>query len=349
MNIIDERDIRTIHRKLRKKEFDELITLSAKKDKTVRLLDEGMVVTAGGNPDFYIMKGTLQAYFDAIPDDYEGSINLGHMPFANFPILLGDWAKKDLKLVDIGSGRKGLDVTLHLDSENLLVKELKRADYDLGVSAELTYELDAAATEEYGIPMVNKLFIWNFAIVGEAGNVNSSGIKLGGKNMELKEILAMIGDGKDLSAVNDVLDKALETPKPEEKDKEDGKPEKQEEKPAELEGKPEKPEGKPAEEPEKPEEKPKEEPKTEEKEGEKTDLSVVMDMIKGLSDRVKALEAEKDSLEEEKSKLSKELEAKKQSEADFVEKFKKLGVALATESKEPEVEEELFFTDGFGG
>ena len=342
MNIIDERDIRTIHRKLRKKEFDELITLSAKKDKTVRLLDEGMVVTAGGNPDFYIMKGTLQAYFDAIPDDYEGSINLGHMNFVNFPILLGKWTKKDLKLVDIGSGRKGLDVTLHLDSDNLLVKELKRADYDLGVSAEFTYERDKAASEEYGILMVNKLFIWNFAIVGEAGNVNSSGIKLGGKNMELKEILAMIGDGKDLSAVNDVLDKALESPKPEEKELEVTKDEEN----------PEDPKDNPTEKPEQKEEseeKPEKEPKTEEKEEEKTDLSAVMDMIKGLSDRVKALEAEKDSLEEERSKLSKELEAKKQSEADFVEKFKKLGIALATESKEPEVEEELFFTDGFGG
>ena len=68
MNIIDERNVRTIHRKLRKKQYDEILELSTKKKKhceTVRLLDEGMVVDAGGNPYFYITKGTLKAYYDA--------------------------------------------------------------------------------------------------------------------------------------------------------------------------------------------------------------------------------------------------------------------------------------------
>ena len=76
MNIIDERDVRTVYRKLRKKEYDDMLTLSVSREEEVRLLDEGMVVDAYGSPLFYIMKGTLEKYLEALPDDYVGSINL---------------------------------------------------------------------------------------------------------------------------------------------------------------------------------------------------------------------------------------------------------------------------------
>lgn len=338
MNIIDERDVRTVYRKLRKKEFDDIITLSAKKDETVRLLDEGMVVTAAGNPDFYIMKGTMQAYYDSVPDDYEGSINLGHMTFATFPILLGKWTKKDLKVVDIGGGRKGLDVTLHLDDKNLLVKELKRAEYDLGVSAEFSYKYDEEATDAYGILMVNEIFIHDFAIVGEAGNVNSSGIKLKGENMEFGNIMKLLGEKKDLSAINDLIDQALEDEKNLEVE------EKEPEKELETTEEGEKAEEKPAE--EKKEEKPAEEVKEGEKEAEVTEeeefsLASVMEAISGLTEKVDALSKENDTL---KQKLS----AKEQEEEKFVSNFKKLSTALATERKETVVETPSF-TDGFGG
>lgn len=339
MNIIDERDVRTVYRKLRKKEFDDIITLSAKKDETVRLLDEGMVVTAGGNPDFYIMKGTMQAYYDSIPDDYEGSINLGHMSFATFPILLGKWTKKDLKIVDIGGGRKGLDVTLHLDEKNLLVKELKRAEYDLGVSAEFSYKYDEEATDSYGILMVNEIFIHDFAIVGEAGNVNSSGIKLKGENMEFGNIMKLLGEKKDLSAINDLIDQALEDEKNLEVE------EKEPEKELETTEEGEKAEEKPAEEDEKPAEEVKEGEKeaevTEEEEKEEFSLASVMEAINGLTEKVDALSKENDTL---KQKLS----AKEQEEEKFVSNFKKLSTALATERKETVVETPSF-TDGFGG
>lgn len=332
MNIIDERDVRTVYRKLRKKEFDDIITLSAKKDETVRLLDEGMVVTVGGNPDFYIMKGTLQAYYDSIPDDYEGSINLGHMSFATFPILLGKWTKKDLKIVDIGGGRKGLDVTLHLDEKNLLVKELKRAEYDLGVSAEFSYKYDEEATDAYGILMVNEIFIHDFAIVGEAGNVNSSGIKLKGENMEFGNIMKLLGEKKDLSAINDLIDQALEDEK--NLEVEEKEPEKELETTEEEE--------KPAEEEEKPaEEGEKEAEVTEEEEKEEFSLASVMEAINGLTEKVDDLSKENDTL---KQKLS----AKEQEEEKFVSNFKKLSTALATERKETVVETPSF-TDGFGG
>ena len=210
MNIIDERDIRTIHRKLRKKEYDDIMTLSVDSTQKVRLLDEGMVVSAYGDPLFYIMKGTLQKYLDNLPDDYEGSINLGHMDFATFPILLGKWTKKDMSLVDIGDGRMALDVDLRLDDENFIVKELKRAEYDLAVSAEFGYHLNEEFTEKYGLEILDEIFISDFAIVGEPGNVNSSGIRLKGAKMTVKELNAALeGEKVDLSEINKKLDALL--------------------------------------------------------------------------------------------------------------------------------------------
>lgn len=333
MNIIDERDVRTIHRKLKKKEYDEIITLSTNRDQTVRLLDEGMVVTASGTPDFYIMKGTLQKYYDALPDDYEGSINLGHMDFATFPILLGKWTKGDLKLVDIGSGRKGLDVTLRLDEENLLVKELRRADYELGVSSEFSFKRNEEMSEEYGLLMIDDLFIWDFAIVGDAGNVNSMGIQLKGENMDIKKVLSLLGESDDLSKVNDLLDKALEEEKELDASEETEEAEETSEETPEEE--PEEPET--PEEPEETPEEPEEEPETAE-----ITMAAVMEAVQELNDRVKTLENENSDL---KAKLS----AKEQSEAEFVEKFKKLSVALSTERQEPVIDNEVSYTDGFGG
>ena len=345
MNIIDERDVRTIHRKLKKKEYDEIITLSTDNDDYVRLLDEGMVVTAQGTPDFYIMKGTLQKYLDALPDDYEGSINLGHMNFATFPILLGSWTKDDFKLVDIGGGRKGLDVKLNLDEENFLVKELRRAKYDLGVSAEFTFERNEELTEDYGLLMIDSIFIRDFAIVGDAGNVNSMGIQLKGDSMDFKKVMSLLGDDADLNKVNDILDKLTE-----EKELEVTE-EVTEEVAEEVEETEEVSEEKDLEASEETEEVSEEEEvelsseeeTKEESEEEEITLATVMEAINGLNERIKTLESEKKDLEQK-------LSAKEQSEAEFVQKFKKLGVALSTERTEPVVEHnEVSFTDGFGG
>lgn len=341
MNIIDERDVRTIHRKLKKKEYDEIITLSTGSDDYVRLLDEGMVVRADGTPDFYIMKGTLEKYMDALPDEYEGSINLGHMNFATFPILLGSWRKSDFRLVDIGGGRKGLDVKLNLDEENFLVKELRRAKYDLGVSAEFTYGWDEELTEDYGLLMVNSIFIKDFAIVGDAGNVNSMGIQLKGESMDIKKVLSLLGEDADLDKVNDILDKLTEEGKEletSEEAEETSEPEKEldaeEEAEEEVE---ETPEGEA-------------ELSEEEPEEEKISLEAIMDEVKGLTERITKLEAEKAEIEAEKTALEEKLSAKEQSEAEFIQKFKKLSVALSTERTEPVVEHnEVSFTDGFGG
>lgn len=349
MNIIDERDVRTIHRKLKKKEYDEIITLSTDSDDYVRLLDEGMVVRADGTPDFYIMKGTLQKYMDALPDDYEGSINLGHMNFATFPILLGSWRKSDFRLVDIGGGRKGLDVKLNLDEENILVKELRRAKYELGVSAEFTYGYNEELSEDYGLLMVDTIFIKDFAIVGDAGNVNSMGIQLKGDSMDFKKVLSLLGEDADLNKVNDILDKLAEEKELEATEEVSDETEEVAEEPEkELDASEEETE-------EETEEVSEETPEgevelSEEPEEEKISLEAIMDEVKGLTERITKLEAEKADIEAEKKALEEKLSAKEQSEAEFVQKFKKLSVALSTERTEPVVEHnEVSFTDGFGG
>ena len=321
MNIIDERDVRTVYRKLRKKEYDDLITLSVNAEsEDVRLLDEGMVVDAYGNPLFYIMKGTLEKYLEALPDDYVGSINLGHMDFATFPILLGKWTKDDFSLVDIGDGRKGLNVRLNLDDENFIVKELKRASYDLGVSAEFGFHVNEQFTQEYGIEILDDIFISNFAIVGEAGNVNSSGIRLKGDKMavDVKDLTAALegGEQPDLTEINKKLDALLSEEEAAEEAVEEVKEEAVEEA---------------AEEPE--EEEAKEEPEI--------DLAAVLETVKQLQEEVQALKEKNQSLTEE-------LSAKRQAEAEFIEKFKTLSVSLYRENATKEVVAKDVYTDGIG-
>lgn len=326
MNIIDERDVRTIHRKIRKKEYDEIITLSAGDNgMTVRLLDEGAVVTAGGYIDFYIVKGSLQRYLDALPDDYEGSINLGHMDFATFPFVLGRWSKKDLHLVDIGDGRKALDVDLRLDNDSFIVKELRRMPYDLGVSAEFHYQWDEALTEEYGFLIIDELFITDFAIVGEAGNVNSSGIKLKGgvKDVNLKELAEKLEaeKAKDYDDILKVLSAQIEESAEQTEDtaKDEATEEAKKTDEADAEDSAEGAEETAGED---------EEAAPEE---EQTDgLNAVMEAFEALKADNEALKAE---LNEVKAKLA----VKEQKEKDFFEKFPQMVASISGDKKKETV------------
>lgn len=210
-NLLDDRDKRTIYRKLKKEQYDSLINLSIRNGSKVRLLDEGAVVTANGDIDFYIEKGTLQKYLDTLPDDYEGTINLGHLPFSQFPFILGTWKKSDFELVSIGDGRHALDIALHLDMNSPFIKELHRANYDVGVSAEFYYdgkwkELQTEPDETEMVFCINEVDIKDFAIVGECGNVNSSGIELkGGDDLSLKDIF-----GKQLEVTEETTEEVTE-------------------------------------------------------------------------------------------------------------------------------------------
>jgi len=347
-NLIDDRDKRTVHRRLAKQNYDNIITLSANRSNTVRLLDEGAVVCANGSIDFYIQKGTLQRYMESLPDDYVGSINLGHETFATFPILLGSWTKNDMSLVDIGDDRKGLNVELHLDYENPLLKAITQSadkyGYDLGVSAEFTYHVNEDASMEWGVMIIDELFISDFAIVGEAGNVGSSGIKLKGEPMAItmKELSAKLGvESTDLNALNAAIDKLLDS-EPAEEPKEELQVEE------------------PVEEPEEVVEEVVEEHEEEveestednfdevieeiaEEEEEEISLASVLEAINGLRAQIETLTVENNSLREQ-------LSAREAEKKAFDEKFKNLVVALSDPKKpeNPVNETKVLYTDGIG-
>ena len=243
-DLIKDRDERTRKRKKTKRKMDALIGLSKTdeknhrmelsaskmelKDKSIRLLDEGFI-----DNGFIIKKGTLEKFLEGknenvriwemnedgewersevmnLTDDFVGTVNLGHMDFASFPFIIGEWSKEDLKLVDIGNGRKGLDVDLHLDKDSMFVKELKRQPYDIGVSAEFWYHVNEEDTQSvsemlgYYIPVFDEVYINAYGLVGECGNVNSSGLELKGEDMADKEKLVdtlEVGEAEDLVEV----------------------------------------------------------------------------------------------------------------------------------------------------
>lgn len=334
MNIIDEREVRTIHRKLKKKEYDDIITLSAGEPMHwVRLLDEGAVVYADGEIDFYIQKGTLQRYLDSLPDDYEGSINIGHMSFAMFPILIGRWTKKDLRLVDIGDGRHALDVNLRLDENSFLVKDLKNMPYDLAVSAEFSYSINEAATDEYGFLVIDNLFIFDFAIVGEPGNVNSSGIKLKGgtERVNISEMIEKL-EAKDNGELISKLSALIETDIAEtaEETAEETTEETSEEETAETE---ETAEAEETEETEVAEEEAEEE---------------TPDAFAELNTVISTLTSSIKQLSEENRALREELSLKNKQVSEWNDAFKNLAVSISGEKKETVKNESAVYTDGLG-
>lgn len=347
MNIIDDRNVRTIHRKLRKKQFDDELDLSTKRKKrceTVRLLDEGMVVDANGNPFFYIAKGTLQTYYDALPDDYEGSINLGHMEFATFPFLIGTWTKEDLHLVDIGDGRQALDVDLRLDDDSVFIKELRRMPYTLGVSAEFTFHRNETLSKKYGLEIIDGLFIRDFAIVGDAGNVNSSGIRLseGGNAMTVRELSAALDAEQvsDLSDLNKKLDALIEG-ESEASAAEETAEEAVTEEAATEEA---------VTEEEATEEAVTEEEATEEvaTEEDPAEEETVLAKVAGL---LEALQKENAALKEELAEVKAQLSAKAKDEKEFMRLFKTLSASSGTErdaTGDADDSADYVYTDGIG-
>lgn len=180
-------------------------------NQTARLLDEGYC-----DNGFILKKGTLEKYLNGqneyvtgwemkdgawqrtevlnLTDDFVGTVNLGHKDFATDPFILGEFKRSDLELVDIENDRKALDVNVRLDEESVFVKELRRQPYDIGVSAEFYYHVDWDATDqleqEYGMwmPVLDEIYIFAYGLVGECGNVNSSGLELKGEPTPMEDI-----------------------------------------------------------------------------------------------------------------------------------------------------------------
>lgn len=195
-------------------------------NKPTRLIDEGAITYEGGDDiRLYIKKGAVQAFYDSLSSDYVGYINLAHIDIASLPLNLGTWTKDDLTVVDIGDGRKGLDVNVKLNRELNIVQDLLKQEIPLSISAELRGTLDFESSFKFNAPFYNEIEIAGFSVVANPANVNSTGENLNSKGdseMNLWEkILKLSSENKE--------EKKNETLENKEEEKEEKEPESKEE------------------------------------------------------------------------------------------------------------------------
>lgn len=196
-------------RKEEKEKFDEMLALSNKskpkciflntsvqKGEKVRLLDEGKNIAQ----DFIIPKGTIKAYYDSLPDDYVGYINIGHFDVCSFPLILGYWEKSDLEIVPTKDGRVGLNCTPHFDENNPFVQYLSTSNIPLSVSVEMEVEYDWQKTETIRTAVFSKIFIRGFSVVGNPANASSTDLHMSkGENMSIFSKLLSSYSDEELS------------------------------------------------------------------------------------------------------------------------------------------------------
>ena len=195
-------------------------------NKPTRLIDEGAITYEGGDDiRLYIKKGAVQAFYDSLSSDYVGYINLAHIDITSLPLNLGTWTKDDLTVVDIGDGRKGLDVNVKLNRELHIVQDLLKQEIPLSISAELRGTLDFESSFKFNAPFYNEIEIAGFSVVANPANVNSTGENLNSKGdseMNLWEkILKLSSENKE-----EKKNEALENKEEEKEKKEHSKEEK---------------------------------------------------------------------------------------------------------------------------
>jgi hypothetical protein len=171
-------------------------------NKPTRLIDEGAITYEDGNDiRLYIKKGAVQAFYDSLSSDYVGYINLAHIDITSLPLNLGTWTKDDLTVVDIGDGRKGLDVNVKLNRELHIVQDLLKQEIPLSISAELRGTLDLESSFKFDALFYNEIEIAGFSVVANPANVNSTGENLNSKGdseMNLWEkILELSSENKE--------------------------------------------------------------------------------------------------------------------------------------------------------
>lgn len=189
-------------------------------NKPTRLIDEGAITYEGGDDiRLYIKKGAVQSFYDSLSSDYVGYINLAHIDIASLPLNLGTWTKDDLTVVDIGDGRKGLDVNVKLNRELHIVQDLLKQEIPLSISAELRGTLDLESSFKFNAPFYNEIEIAGFSVVANPANVNSTGENLNSKGdseMNLWEkILKLSSENKE-----EKKNEALENKEDEKEEKE---------------------------------------------------------------------------------------------------------------------------------
>ena len=192
-DLIEKRDERTKRRKKVKRKMDSIIGLSYH-DEDKKVIKKGTLEKYLNGQNQYVrgweFDGEHYTQTDVLNlnSDFVGTVNLGHMDFATMPFILGSWTRDDLSLVDIENDRKALDVNLHLDEDSMFIKELKRQNHDIGISAEFWVHENVEDTEAlsetlgYYLPVFDEVYIFAYGLVGECGNVNSSGLELKKEN-----------------------------------------------------------------------------------------------------------------------------------------------------------------------
>lgn len=269
-------------------------------NKPTRLIDEGAITYEGGDDiRLYIKKGAVQAFYDSLSSDYVGYINLAHIDITSLPLNLGTWTKDDLTVVDIGDGRKGLDVNVKLNRELHIVQDLLKQEIPLSISAELRGVIDFESSFKFNAPFYNEIEIAGFSVVANPANVNSTGENLNSKGdseMNLWEkILKLSSENKE--------EKKNETLENKEEEKEEKEPSKEEKAPE-------------AEETENKEEAKKGEETLETVEMSKDD----MEKINKFMDAFEALSAKVEALETENAELKQKLESSKKEKTEFEKK-----------------------------
>ena len=270
-------------------------------NKPTRLIDEGAITYEGGDDiRLYIKKGAVQAFYDSLSSDYVGYINLAHIDIASLPLNLGTWTKDDLTVVDIGDGRKGLDVNVKLNRELHIVQDLLKQEIPLSISAELRGTLDFESSFKFNAPFYNEIEIAGFSVVANPANVNSTGENLNSKGdseMNLWEkILKLSSENKEENK-----NEALENKEEEKEEKEPSKEENT------LESKEEGTENEEA------------------KKGEETLETVEMskddmEKINKFMDAFEALSAKVEALEKENAELKEKLKSSKKEKTEFEKK-----------------------------
>lgn len=307
-----------VRRKKGKAFYDNAITLSSVdkenhyvsvnlssgyvENKPTRLIDEGAITYEDGDDiRLYIKKGAVQAFYDSLSSDYVGYINLAHIDITSLPLNLGTWTKDDLTVVDIGDGRKGLDVNVKLNRELHIVQDLLKQEIPLSISAELRGTLDLESSFKFNAPFYNEIEIAGFSVVANPANVNSTGENLNSKGdseMNLWEkILKLSSENKE-----EKKNEALENKEDEKEEKETSKEEKT-------------PESK-TDETENKEEAKKSEETLETVEMSKDD----MEKINKFMDAFEALSAKVEALETENAELKQKLESSKKEKTEFEKK-----------------------------
>jgi hypothetical protein len=268
-------------------------------NKPTRLIDEGAITYDGGDDiRLYIKKGAVQAFYDSLSSDYVGYINLAHIDIASLPLNLGTWTKDDLTVVDIGDGRKGLDVNVKLNRELHIVQDLLKQEIPLSISAELRGTLDLESSFKFNAPFYDEIEITGFSVVANPANVNSTGENLNSKGdseMNLWEKILKLSSENKEEKKNEALENKEEEKEP---SKEEKTPESKEEGT---------------------------ENKEEVKKGEETLETVEMskddmEKINKFMDAFEALSAKVEALETENAELKEKLKNSKKEKTEFEKK-----------------------------